>query len=872
MQTMPPLRDIVHESILSRVERPSRYLGTELNSVHKDPDGVRIRVCLAFPDLYDLGLSNLGLMILYHILNTRQDVWAERAYAPGLDMEAELRRRGLPLFSLESKTPLCEFDAVGFSLQYELSYTNVLNMLELGRVPLLSEDRGDEHPIVLAGGPCAYNPEPLADFIDAFYIGEGEDGVLELADALRDAKGRPRGERLLALSKVEGVYVPAFLTTTRTPDGMVVPEPTSRRIRKRLLPSLEGAPFPPGYIVPFAEQAHDRISVEVLRGCTQACRFCQAGMTYRPVRERAVDTIASLTEQSVRRTGYDEVALSSLSTCDYSRVRQMVRRAAEAAAQYDASVSLPSLRLDSFSLDLADMVQAVRKSGLTFAPEAATPKLRAVINKWISDDDLLGVTRQVFERGWDLVKLYFMIGLPLETESDVAAIADLATRVLRAGREVNPRARVNLGVSTFVPKPHTPFQWERQISVEETISKQQLLRRHLRDAALKFGRHDAHMSWLEGIMSRGDRRLGKVILSAFRAGARFDAWSEHFSFDNWVRAFAEVGLDPDAYLRERSPDEPLPWDHIDCLVSKAYLLSERERSRQWEVVRDCRYDKCHQCGLMEHAKDLCAAMLRNSRSGREEDARTPASLQVRKPMGGQPSQRLRFRFSRRGDLRFLSHRETMNVLIRALRRAGVPLHYSQGFNPQPKLALGSALPVGMESEGEYGDVVLRARMLPEAFSRVVNAELPQGMQIVEAWECPLTAPSLMSVICAERYRVRLGACGVEVLPVWTADRARAAAAEFLASERVLAKREGKAGLRSLDIRGMVVRLAVEDEPDGSVQLDVLLRDFEGNRPRLYEVLSAVLGMTEEQARLLPACKLESYMVQDGNLVPVSASR
>lgn len=868
---MQNLEHIVREAILPRVERPSRYLGTEVNSVHKNAPEVRLRICLAFPDLYDLGLSNLGLMILYHILNASQDIWAERVYAPGLDMEAELRRRGIPLFSLESKTPLCRFDAVGFSLQYELSYTNVLNMLELGRIPLFARDRGDADPIVLAGGPCAYNPEPLADFIDAFFIGDGEDGVVDLADVLRDTKGLPRHERLNALSKVEGVYVPALIRTVQASDGMVVPEPNAPRIRKRVLCSLERAPFPAAYVVPFAEQAHDRISVEVLRGCTQGCRFCQAGMTYRPVRERSVGIVARLTEEALRRTGYDEVALSSLSTCDYSRVRQMVRTAAEVAARYGASVSLPSLRLDSFSLDLADMVQAVRKSGLTFAPEAATPKLRAVINKWISDDEILSVTRDVYQRGWDLLKLYFMIGLPTETDSDVVAIAELAQKVLRVGREVNPRARVNLGVSTFVPKPHTPFQWERQISIAETACKHQLLRKHLRAAAVKFGRHDAHMSWLEGVFSRGDRRLGSVVLAAFRAGARFDAWSEHFSFDRWARAFEEVGLDPDAYLRERSPEYPLPWDHIDCLVSRSYLLADRERSRQWEVVRDCRYDRCHQCGLMEHTKELCAAMLSTSRTGRRDDAETPVALQVRRPRRGEPRQRIRFRFSRQGDLRFLSHRETMNLLIRALRRAGMPVCYSQGFNPQPKLALGSALPVGMESDGEYADVLLHTRVRPETFGEAVNAQLPSGIRIRCAWECQLAEPSLMSMICGEQYEVELSPHCEESVPQWTADEVQEAVERFLASDRVQVRREGKAGVRSIDIRGMAVRIGLEADDEGTVRLNLVLRDADGNRPKLYEVLSAILGITEEQARLLRARKLESYVAVDGELAPVSAS-
>ncbi|MGC8833165.1 MAG: TIGR03960 family B12-binding radical SAM protein, partial [Armatimonadota bacterium] len=810
-----------------------------------------------------------------HILNSQPWVWAERAYAPGLDMEAELRQRGLLLFSLESKTPLRDFDAVGFTLQYELSYTNVLNMLELGGIPLLSGERTDRDPIIIAGGPCAFNPEPLADFVDAFAIGDGEELILDVVEALRETKGLPREQRIRRISQIEGIYVPAFVAVEALSDGTLVPSPETPKIKKRVLHSLEDASFPTAYIVPYTEQAHDRVSLEVLRGCTQACRFCQAGMTYRPVRERTVETLERLTEEVLHRTGYDEVALSSLSTCDYSRVRELVRRTAEVAAVWGASVSLPSLRLDSFSLDLADMVQTVRKSGLTFAPEAATPKMRAVINKWISDDELLSVTRQVYERGWDLVKLYFMIGLPMETDEDVVAIAELARRVVRAGREVNPRARVNLGVSTFVPKPHTPFQWERQISIEETLYKQDLLKRNLRDAALKFGRHDANMSYLEGVFSRGDRRLAKVLLGAFRRGARFDAWSEHFNLERWLDAFADEGLDPNSYLRQRTSDEPLPWDHIDPLVSKRYLLEEYHRVRQLEqkvltneqelqnflVVRDCRYQKCHQCGVMDHVKPLCISMLSTSRQGRKLDAERSPAFQVRRPRAGEPAQRIRFRYERVGDLRFLSHRETMNVLARALRRARVPVHYTQGFNPQPKLALGAALPVGMESIAEYGDVVLDVRMQPAAFCRAVNAVLPEGLRIVDAKEVPMNSESIMSQLCAERYRVEVEE---GFMPY---ERVASAVETFKSRSEVLVEREGKGGIRTVDVRPMVKDIKVLSE-DGHTEIEMFLQDYGGNKVKVHEVLSAVLGVREEESRRLKVRKLESYIRNnEGALVP-----
>ena len=501
--TRGELYDCVHNELLPLVEKPSRYLGRELNTVHKDLSGVDVRIALVFPDLYDLGLSNLGILILYSILNKQPGVWAERAYAPAMDLEAELRVRGWPLFSLESKTPLCEFDALGFTLQYELGFTNILNMLELSNIPLLTEERDEQHPLILAGGPCAFNPEPLAPFVDGVLLGDGEDAVTDLVRVIRETRGLPRHQRLRALTEVEGMYVPSLYPTVVGPDGMILPDPAAGPIRKRVLRDLNAAPFPTDYIVPFTPQVHDRVSLEVLRGCTQACRFCQAGMIYRPVRERSLETLGKLLTETIAKTGYEEIALSSLSTCDYSRVKGLVDQSVKLSQPQHVAVSLPSLRTDSFSVDLAEMLSSQRRTGLTFAPEAATDRMRRVIDKYISDEEVLRATGDVYARGWERVKLYFMIGLPTEADEDVLAIGRLAREVLKRGKVFNKRARVNLGVSTFVPKPHTPFQWDEQISVEETLYKQRLLRDATRVFGMKFGKHDAEMSYLEGVFSRG---------------------------------------------------------------------------------------------------------------------------------------------------------------------------------------------------------------------------------------------------------------------------------------------------------------------------------------------------------------------------------
>ncbi|HAZ62063.1 MAG TPA: TIGR03960 family radical SAM protein, partial [Armatimonadetes bacterium] len=597
------------EDILPTVRAPSRYLGCELNTVHKDPAQVALRVVLGFPDSYELGLGNLGLHILYHVLNQRPDVWAERVYAPAADLEEALRARGQRLFALESKTPLNEFDVVGFTLQWELTYTNLLNMLDLGGITMFAAERGPDEPLVIAGGPCVYNPEPLAPFIDAFVIGEGEEVVLELATAV--AAGGGRDAVLDRLARIEGLYVPARYPEPIEVGGWLVAPPDAPRIRKRLVTDLDRADYPTAQIVPFTEQVHDRVSLEVLRGCTHGCRFCQAGMVGRPVRERSLDALGRLQEAALGQTGYEELTLVSLSTCDHSHARSMVRQAVEQATPHHATVSLPSLRLDSFSVDLAAQVGSARRTGLTFAPEAATDRLRAVINKPLSDEMLLDAARACYSRGFEQLKLYFMIGLPTETDEDVLAIADLAARVLQLGQSINRRAKVNLGVATFGPKPWTPFQWAPQISLEETDRRQRLLRGAL-PRAIKFGRHDAWATHLEGLLCRLDRRGGQLIYYAWAEGARMDGWTDLLNHAAWKRAIerwsAETGLDPETAQGPRRPGAPLPWGHLDPLVDPEWLLADWQRAQRGEGDPDCRQGGCHMCGVLGSEPQACLAM------------------------------------------------------------------------------------------------------------------------------------------------------------------------------------------------------------------------------------------------------------------------
>jgi radical SAM family uncharacterized protein len=598
-------------AILSRVAKPARYTGQELNSVKKDHNAVTATVALAFPDVYDVGMSHLGLKILAHILNLRADVVCERVYAPWPDMEAEMRAAGLPLYALESYRPLAEFDMVGFTLQYELSYSNILNMLDLGGIPLLAAERGEDDTFVIAGGPCAYNAEPLADFIDFFVLGEAEKSIDEIADALVAWKtaGKPGGRQgfLAQVAAIAGIYVPSFYSVCYTADGtLAAVTPThpaaAPRIEKRVVADLDQAPYPTKPVLPFLEVVHDRIMLEIFRGCTRGCRFCQAGNVYRPVRERRTETLVRLAQEMVDSTGYSEMSLTSLSSADYSCLHDLVIRLIDRFQDQGVSVSLPSLRIDSFSIQLAQEIQKVRKSGLTFAPEAGTQRLRDVINKGVTEQDLEEAVGAAFRAGWSGVKLYFMIGLPTETDEDVKGIAALARRVQAIYREVTGKrgAKVSVSVSSFVPKSHTPFQWFGQNDIAEIERKQLLLRSELKDRSISLSWHDAQVSYLEAVFARGDRRLGRVLLAAWRQGAKFDGWSEYFKFDIWQNAFASEGVDPTFYARrERPQTELLPWDHLGAGIDKEFLAREYRQAIAGEVTADCRRGDCQGCGVCQ---------------------------------------------------------------------------------------------------------------------------------------------------------------------------------------------------------------------------------------------------------------------------------
>ena len=601
------------DKLFSRVQKATHYCGGELNSVIKNPDDVQIRYAFAFPDTYEVGMSHLGMKILYHVLNERDDTYCERVFAPWIDMEAEMRKEGVPLFSNETHTPVKEFDFLGITLQYEMCYSNVLNMLELAGIPLRASERGEDDPFVNGGGPCAYNPEPLADIFDFFTMGEGEEVIGELMDAYKEWKkeGGTRKDYLKKIAKIEGIYVPSFYDVEYNEDKTIksvtpnCPEAPAK-VKKRIISDLDKVSYPDKFIVPFSDIVHDRSNIEVFRGCIRGCRFCQAGMIYRPVREKSTDTLVKDACGLIESTGYEEMGLSSLSTSDYTQLEELAERLLEITEKEKVSLSLPSLRVDNFSLDLMERVQKVRKSGLTFAPEAGSQRMRDVINKNVSEDDLIKSATLAFEGGWNTVKLYFMIGLPYEDFPDIKGIADLAEKVVDCyynSDKTNKRrpASVTLSVASFVPKPFTPFQWAAQNTMEELSEKQLFLKNQIRNRKIRYNYHQSDVSVLEGVFARGDRKLGEVLIRAHELGCKLDGWNECFNLEAWKKAFSDCGVDMAFYTRAREYDEVLPWDIVDIGVTREFMMNENEKAKKAATTPNCR-EKCSGCG----AASLCS--------------------------------------------------------------------------------------------------------------------------------------------------------------------------------------------------------------------------------------------------------------------------
>ena len=826
MNLTGPLPDM-SDKLLETIQGPSRFLGSEVNASLKDPARVQGQALLLFPDHYDLGMSHLGFKIIYHALNEQPDLLCERAFSPEPELERQLRQEGEALKSLESGRDFSAFDLVGISLPHELAGTNLLTLLDLGGLPILSAERSDRDPVILAGGPAVFNPEPVADFVDAFFLGDGEEGAAEILRAVARArrKGRSRAEILEEIAAIQGVYIPSLSEPRYTGDrfaGLVDGrgEPV-KPLAKRTIPDLDQTFTPTGPIIPYGKPVHDRLSVELARGCGRGCRFCQAGMIYRPSRERSPEKLLEQIATALKKTGYDELSLLSLSAGDYTCLIPFLSALMERLEKARVSVSLPSLRADTLTRETARLIRKVRMTGFTLAPEAGSQRLREVINKNLTEEQIVEAAEKAASSGWRLIKLYFMVGLPTETEEDLEELVALVKKISGRCRGV----KLNVSLGGFVPKSQTPFQWEPQVPAEEMKRRMLFIRDGLKKMkAVRIKWNSPWVAVLDGLLSRGDRRLAGVVRRAWSKGSRFEAWTEHFNLEPWLEALEEEGLSLEEYLGPRELDQPLPWDHL-AVVSRKFLLEERRKAYAGIQTPDCREEGCQGCGIC----DLETVAPR--RAGLPDQGLPAAPVSA--PAKGEPK-RFLFSYHKLGPARFLGHLELVLIIQRALRRAGMEVAYSLGFHPQPKTAFFGALPVGTESLEEWFEAeAVEGRPLNKV-AEALNRELPEGLQVTSVL-LPETKHKLESM----HYRISPEPGEGREAPAFKPELLE----QFLAAEEVLFRRERPGKVQEFDLRGPVREMSLVFGTE--VEL-VLTPSAQGATPKPEEIVRHVFGLEDHE--------------------------
>lgn len=854
MEKFENLREIV-ERVLPDVIKPMRYVGGELNIIRKDPALQKIKVCLAFPDVYDIGQSYMGFFILYNILNKRRETLCERTFSPWTDMEEIMRREKIPLWSLESFLPVSKFDVVGFTLQYELHYPTILNMLDLAGIPFESSARGEDSPLVIAGGTCCANPEPVADFFDAILLGDGEQAFPEILDVVEKCKqgGLSRKETLLELAGIESVYVPSLYRVERDKNGQFAGiKPLSEKaafpVISRIVEELKPEYYPDNPLVPACEVVHDRLAIEIMRGCSRGCRFCGAGMIYRPKRVRPVEDIVRQAVTGINSTGWEDVSLVSLSDSDYPGLDKAVKLIGEKLREKSVSLSLSSLRADNFSLSIAEAVAGGKKTGLTFAVEAASQRLRDVINKNLTEEQLFETVKNALAGGWNSFKLYFMIGLPTETDEDVIEIANLLNRLDSVMKQLRG-GRINVTVSPYCPKPQTPFQWEDQVSVEDIERKGRLIRENLKARTINIKLTDPYVSMLENLLSRGGRELGKAVIEAWKNGCRLDGWSEFFNRDKWKNAIESVSMNIEKGGGGVLPGSPLPWSHLNFGIEESYLLKEKEKALQGKTTTDCS-DTCHACGpyasFCGSRKNAAPKIDSETQITKKPTdwmfGRKKKVIQTRVAIPPSFTKRVRVKYGKSGAARFTGHLDLIRVFDRTLRRAEIPVAYSQGFSPHPKISFAMSLSLGMSSTAEYIDIILREAC--PGFETSLIKGFPEGFTFLGHKYLPEKAESLGEIIKYAEYSVQCS----------ESETYKSIIADILSQDEIIFERRTKKGDKTVNLRPGIIELEVIP---GGIRMLLGLEAEKSAKPS--EVTGLIFGDTTHGG----ITRTEQYAVKNG---------